>query len=145
MSRQLIEIAQDNRDPDRKKLAEQYLNGFKELDGDALVGIYNYADIDDTFLIPIHHWLKWFKFGFTRSWDNLSIEIRNGRIKRDEALEVLRKNGAGKPSKAIDDFCNWSNISKREFNQVLEKFRNRDIWDNANGFWQIKNFILNKA
>ncbi len=28
-------------------------------------GLYDYADIDDDF-ISIHHWLKWYKFGFTR-------------------------------------------------------------------------------
>ena len=44
-------------------------------------GFYNFADIDDN-LISIHHWLKWYKFGFTRSFDNLSIEIRNGRFDR---------------------------------------------------------------
>ena len=42
-------------------------------------GYYNFADIDDEFLITIHHLMKWYKFGFTREWDNLSIEIRNKR------------------------------------------------------------------
>ena len=32
-----------------------------------LTGYYAYADIDDAFLISIHHWLKWLKFGFTRT------------------------------------------------------------------------------
>ena len=30
--------------------------------------------------------MKWYKFGFTRLFDNLSLEIRNGRMTRDEAL-----------------------------------------------------------
>ena len=38
-------------------------------------GYYEFADIDDAFLITIHHWMKWYKFGFSRKWDNLSIEI----------------------------------------------------------------------
>ena len=48
-------------------------------------GLYDYADIDDDF-ISIHHWLKWYKFGFTRLFDNLSLEIRNGRITREAAV-----------------------------------------------------------
>ena len=43
------------------------------------------ADIDDEFLITIHHWMKWYKFGFTRLWDNLSLEIRNGKLTRKKA------------------------------------------------------------
>ena len=42
---------------------------------------FNFADIDDD-LISIHHYLKLYKFGFTRMHDNLSIEIRNNRISR---------------------------------------------------------------
>ena len=29
------------------------------------VGYYNFADIDCDF-ISIHHWMKWYKFGFTK-------------------------------------------------------------------------------
>lgn len=122
-------------------VAQQH--GFKKLDGDALVGVYDYADIDDTFLIPVHHWVKWFKFGFTRAWDNLSIEIRNGRITRDKALKILKNGGTGKPSRAIEEFCKWSGISISEFNEILEKFRNKNIWFNSSGVWQIRNFICN--
>ena len=53
-------------------------NGFK-IAQTARTGYYNFADIDDDF-ISIHHWLKWYKFGFTRLHDNLSLEIRNKRI-----------------------------------------------------------------
>ena len=31
----------------------------------ARTGYYDYADIDDDF-ISLHHWIKWYKFGFTR-------------------------------------------------------------------------------
>ena len=34
------------------------------------------SDIDDNF-ISIHHFIKWYKFGFDRAFDNLSLEIRN--------------------------------------------------------------------
>ena len=45
-------------------------------------GFYDFADIDDD-LISIHHYLKIiFKYGFSRMYDNLSLEIRNKRISR---------------------------------------------------------------
>jgi hypothetical protein len=49
-------------------------HGF-QVNNSARVGLYDYADIDDDF-ISLHHFLKWYKFGFTRLWDNLSLEIR---------------------------------------------------------------------
>ena len=56
-------------------------------------GYYNFADIDDEFLITIHHLMKWYKFGFTREWDNLSIEIRNKKITRNKALKIIKSKG----------------------------------------------------
>ena len=55
--------------------------GFKSLKM-AKTGYYNYADIDDNF-ISIHHWLKWYKFGFTRIFDNLSILKSSNLITSD--------------------------------------------------------------
>ena len=61
-------------------------------------GFYNYADIDDSFLIH-HHWMKWYKFGFTRLWDNLSIEIRAGRVSRSNAIEFIKQIGNERPER----------------------------------------------
>jgi hypothetical protein len=43
--------------------------------------------------ISLHHWMKWYKFGFTRLFDNLSLEIRNGRMTRDRALAIIQEKG----------------------------------------------------
>ena len=69
-------------------------------------GYYNYADIDDA-LISIHHFLKIYKFGFSRLNDNLSIEIRNKRISRDKAIKILQlqKNNLI-PKKIFKSFVN---------------------------------------
>ena len=39
--------------------------------------------------ISIHHYLKWYKFGFTRLFDNLSIEIRRRRMTREDAVQIM--------------------------------------------------------
>ena len=106
-------------------------------------GIYNFADIDCNF-ISIHHYLKWLKFGFTRTFDNLSIEIRNNRITRKKALEVIRKhNSQIEPLDDIKNFCKFTGISIKKFKNITEKFRNKSIWIKKNNKWQIKNFIIN--
>ena len=127
-------------DPEKtKSLAEKH--GFKEADTPA-TGLYNYADVDDAFLITIHHWMKWYKFGFTRLWDNLSLEIRNGRMTREEAIQYLVENPEPYPEQAIDDFCKFVAISRERFFEIANKFRNPNVWqkDQA-GEWFIPDFI----
>lgn len=100
----------------------------------SLTGIYNFADIDDD-LISIHHYLKLYKFGFTRSHDNLSLEIRNKRMSRKKAIEILESEKNKVPNKQIKKFCKLINISKNEFFKVCEKFRNKNIWKKKKKKW----------
>ena len=101
-------------------------------------------ELDDDF-ISIHHYLKWYKFGFTRLFDNLSIEIRNKRISRSKAIALIRKYKAEKPSNDIKLFCKFVNISIKQFNLIINKFRNKNIWyKNSKKKWVIKDFITNK-
>jgi N-acetyl sugar amidotransferase len=107
------------------------------------VGIYNYADIDDNFLITIHHWIKLFKFGITREWDNYSLEIRNKRISRDKVIMLLKRKGIYEPKKEIKLFCKYIGISEKQFFNICNKFRNKKIWKkNKNRIWEIKNFLI---
>lgn len=108
-------------------------------------GYYNYADVDCDF-ISIHHYLKWYKFGFTRLFDNLSIEIRNKKLSRNQAIKIICKNSNNiRPKKDIKSFCKFTNISQMEFDRFAEKFRNKNIWKkNKFGNWEIKNFITQK-
>ena len=109
---------------------------------DAIVGIYNFADVDDAFLMSIHHWLKWYKFGFTRTWDNLSIEIRAGRLTRSEAISRIKSIGYETPVEEIEMFCAYVDITTNQFFQIIETFRNKDIWEKHDGIWQIPDFLI---
>ena len=104
-------------------------------------GYYSFDDVDSGF-ISIHHYIKWYKFGYTRLFDNLSHEIRQGRISRSDALEVIRERGPETPNQDIDAFCRFLGISRRRFFDVLEGFRNRDIWLQKEGKWMIDGYII---
>jgi N-acetyl sugar amidotransferase len=115
-------------------------HGFREA-ARPRTGLYAFADIDDSF-ISIHHFIKWYKFGFTRLFDNLSIEIRAGRMTRAEALERVRQAGDQTPHRDIARYCAWAGITVDHFYEVIEPFRNRDIWERRDGRWVIRDFIL---
>jgi N-acetyl sugar amidotransferase len=116
-------------------------NGFKGNPSGARTGIYDYADIDDDF-ISIHHYLKWYKFGCTRSFDNLSLEIRNGRRKRTDALEIVREQGDCLPKDDIEKFCKFVGIKQKEFFKIIEPFRNLDIWYRDCDTWKMRDFLV---
>lgn len=122
-------------------LAVAIKNGFKARDEGPKTGYYNYADIDDDF-ISIHHWLKWYKFGFTRLFDNLSIEIRNDRMTRNEAIKIVAERGDGTPQEDIDKFCRFIDITRESFFTIIERFRNKDIWCIKNGKWMIRDYLI---
>lgn len=108
-----------------------------------VVGINRESDLDDDVIMPIHHWMKWPKFGFTRTWDNLSHEIREGRIGRDEAIRIIEESDTIPPSDAIRAFCDFVNLTTDDFWRVVESHRNKDIWKkNKDGHWEIMNFLV---
>ena len=119
-------------------------NGFIKDSSGPRVGYYDYADIDCDFM-SIHHYLKWHKFGFTRTWDNLSLEIRNNRITRQEAINRIKEIGDETPHGDIEKFCNFIDINKKQFFSICDKFRNKKIWSrDSNNFWKINNFIIDE-
>jgi N-acetyl sugar amidotransferase len=115
-------------------------HGFRAAEGPR-TGLYEHTDIDDDF-ISLHHWMKWFKFGFTRTWDNLALEIRNGRMTRDEAIEVLRERQNETPHEDIESFCGWAGITKERFFEIAETFRSTDVWTRRDGTWVIDGFLI---
>lgn len=117
-------------------------NGFKDLEK-PIVGKYGFADIDEGFIMTVHHWIKWHKFGITRTWDNLALDIRNGVMSRQEAIDYLRDLGDERPSKEIEEFCRYIDITVKRFDEICESFRSPLVWSkNRQGKYQIKDFLV---
>ena len=130
-----------NWDPiESKRVAMQ--NGFKNDPSGPRTGLYDFADIDDIF-ISIHHWIKWYKFGFSRLFDNLSIEIRNHRITREKAISIIVEEGNQTPKKEILEFAKFCKIDSKEIYDIAESFRNLNIWEkDSNNNWYMPNFLV---
>lgn len=116
-------------------------HGFQVREEGPKVGYYNYADIDCD-IIAIHHYFKWFKFGFTRLFDNLSLEIRNGRMSRAEAIDIIANMKEQTPYEDITKLCLFLDISEAHFWEISERFRNPSVWSFRDGKWSIPDFII---
>ena len=104
-------------------------------------GWHVFDDVDSEF-ISIHHFLKWHKFGITRLFDNLSIDIRAGRLGREEAIKIIAQRAPERPDADIAAYCDYLGIKIEQFDQACEKFRNTDIWTKRDGRWVIQDFIV---
>lgn len=120
-------------------IAQQH--GFQYSDADLKVGTWDFADIDCHF-IALHHLTKWEKFGFTRDFDNLSVQIRYAMITRDEAIAQIAKKGLSLPMQDIKAFCEFQGLGEDWFWGVTDSFRNKDIWHKQDGKWTIPNFLI---
>ena len=130
----------DRWDPERSR-AIAAAHGFEARAGGARVGHYDFVNIDDD-MIGVHHHPKWYKFGITRTWDTLSMEIRAGRLTRDQAIAFVRARGDETPWDDIAVFCAYIGIGQSEYFAILEGFRNRSLWTRRAGRWCIDDFLI---
>jgi len=127
-------------DPERSRRVA-LRHGFRARSEGPRVGHYDFVNIDDD-MLGVHHHAKWFKFGITRSWDTLSMEIRAGRLTRAEAIERLRARGDETPWDDIRQFCPYLGMDLTEYFGVMEGFRNMEVWRRVDGRWQVPGFLI---
>ncbi len=116
-------------------------HGFRAREEGARVGHWNFVNIDDD-MIAIHHHPKWHKFGITRTWDTLSMQIRQGRMTREEAIALLARTGDETPWDDIRLFCDYLGLSQRQYCEILDGFSNHQIWSRRDGRWTIEGFLI---
>lgn len=101
--------------------------GFSE-DNEIREGTYDSWENLDVKFTSFHDYFKFLKFGFGRATDHASIEIRHGRISREEGLELVKKHEGKIPTKYLDEFLKQAEISYDEFIEICEKFTNFDLF-----------------
>ncbi len=88
--------------------------------GDIVEGIptdrYWYEKVEDAFQ-GIQDYLKWLKRGMSRMTHLASIDIRNGRMTRDEALQMIEKYEGYRPA-SLDVFLQAIGMTDEEFHRI---------------------------
>ena len=80
---------------------------------------------------------------FAETPENLSLEIRNNRITRQQAINIIKKVGDEQPKREISNFCKYVQITEKRFFEVAEKFRNKSIWKkNIKGKFVLDGFLI---
>ena len=99
-----------------------------------------YAKIDDH-ANDVHDYLKYLKFGYGRGTDDASMEIRHGRMTREEGTEMVRCYDAREPS-TLPLYCDFLGITVDEFYRIVDPMRDAAIWEKGpDDAWHAKGSV----
>lgn len=115
-----------------QKMIDDY--GFSVHDGE-MEGTYtNFENLDNKGQ-GLHDYMKWIKFGYGRTTDHASIDIRHNRLERNEGLELVKKHEGKIPEKYLDEYLDDFEITRDDFFKIIDKHANFDLFkkdDNGN-------------
>jgi hypothetical protein len=90
----------------------------------------------------VHDYLKYLKFGYGRATDDASMEIRHGRMTREEGIEMVREYDHVEPP-SLECYCDFMRISKERFYEIIEPMRDTAIWEKgSDGIWKTKDSVI---
>ncbi len=97
----------------------------------------NFAQNDQA-LYCLHTYLMYLKFGFGRATQDAGIEIRRGSMTRDQGLNLVRMYDNFYPEPFIEMYLDYYEMTKKEFDAVLDRWVNIDLFEKINGIWSPK-------
>ena len=97
----------------------------------------NYENLDNH-QTGIHDYFKFLKFGFGRATDIANNHIRRGRLRREDALKLVRMHDGQFPhtclGKPIEETLAEIDMTLDEFNKICDQFTNKKLFKcNNNG------------
>jgi hypothetical protein len=78
------------------------------------------------------------KFGFGRANQDACIEIRRGAMDRKQGINLVKLYDNQYPSDLVPIYLDYYKITKREFDDTLDKFTNKKLFKKVEGFWKPK-------
>ena len=124
-------------DPYRNYLVAKEYCGLQESEEGNLGTFTNFAQNDQA-LYALHTYLMYLKFGFGRATQDAGIEIRRGAMTREQAVNLVRLYDGQYPEEFIDMYLDYYQMTMEEFDAVLDKWANKDLFEKIDGRWEPK-------
>ena len=106
-------------------------NGFSNYSKVVEGSMVSYENLDNH-QTGIHDYFKFLKFGFGRTTDLVCMQIRRGRITRQDGLDTVMRLDGKFPweylGKSLDEILKPLNITVDEFIRLCDKFTNKKIF-----------------
>jgi hypothetical protein len=93
--------------------------------------IVNYENLDNG-QTGIHDYFKFLKYGFGRATDLACMHIRRGRLRRADAIDLVRKHDGQFPwsylGVGLEDILSDIEMTLEEFERVCDRFTNKKLF-----------------
>lgn len=122
-------------DPYRNYLVAKEKCGLQEAEVSNNGTFTNFSQNDQA-LYSLHTYLMYLKFGFGRATQDAGIEVRRGAMTRDQALNLVRVYDNHYPEEFVDLYLDYYQMSLGEFDAVLDRWVNRELFEKVDGRWQ---------
>jgi len=100
--------------------------------------LHPFEALDDDFVF-VNQMVKYFKYGFGKVTDEVCELIRYGRMSREEGFALVEKYDGKCSPEYIRRFCEYIDISEKEFWELAESHRNKELFEkDASGAWRLK-------
>ena len=90
--------------------------GWKGDQVEGVPGRYNYEKIECS-VQGVRDYLKYIKRGYGRTTHLTSIDVRNGRMNREEAMGLITDYDGKEPA-SLERFLKYVDLSKQDFNEI---------------------------
>jgi N-acetyl sugar amidotransferase len=101
----------------------------------------NYFQLDAEHLVTVNQMIKYIKFGFGECTDHACYDIRDKKITREEAIELVKRYDGQCSIVYIKKFCDYIGITIEEFWRVVDSVRG-PMWEkDSEGKWRLKDPI----
>jgi len=100
--------------------------GLQMLVGGSIGTFTNYSQLDDA-MQDLHAFMMFVKYGFGRCTSDASIEIRRGRLTRDEGVKLVNQLDGQFPVEYLSVYLDYFEMTDAEFWETIYKFANLDI------------------
>ncbi len=96
-----------------------------------------YSSIDDR-IDPFHYYTTLIKFGIGRASYDAAQEIRNGKISREEGVQLVRRFDQEFPAKYFPDFLEYVDMTEPDFWKLIDEGRSPHLWRQTSEGWQLR-------
>ncbi|MDC3200280.1 N-acetyl sugar amidotransferase [Porticoccaceae bacterium] len=125
----------ENWDPYRNYLVAKEHCGLTSADESNAGTFTNFAQNDQA-LYALHAYLMYLKFGFGRATQDACIEVRRGAMDRQQALNLVKLYDGHYPYAYLDTYLDYYQLSKSEFDEAIDKYANKDLFEKVEGYWK---------
>lgn len=116
---------------------------FKTLEDRTSGTFTNFDSLDDK-IDNIYYYMQFIKFGFGRATRDACRLIQNNQMTRSKAIEMAKNYDSEFPKMYFEEAIDFLGINKNQFDEIVNKHRNAEVWQIKNNNWELKNKVYEK-